>query len=272
MAIHRASSLNSFQEQQIQDLVNLCTDFDQTNTSFPFEDASQFLFAERDSRIIAASAFVPVDEKLYECSAFTHPDFRKRGFFSRLLEDGLAMLPEDSELIFYADPDHGCAASVLLSIGAEQDSEEHMMKLLPETFADYFSDAEHAEETLPAQEISLSFSEIDDTATLCFSAPHAVIYFSIFPSHSYLYGFEVDETCRGIGYGTKFLNTVLSLLLSGQFFSGHDASCSLDGVSALKNAVNHPVLLQVAGDNLPALSLYKKTGFQITETLQCYFY
>lgn len=272
MAIHHTSLLNSFQEQQIQDLVNICTDFDQTNTSFPFEDVSQFLFAEHDGRIIAAAAFVPVDEKLYECSAFTHPDFRKRGFFSRLLEDGLERLPEDSELIFYADPDHGCAADVLLAIGAEQDSEEHMMKLLPETFSACFSDVKSAKGTLPAQEISLSVSEMDDTAVLCFSSPHAVVYFSVFPSHSYLYGFEVEETCRGTGYGTRFLNTVLSLLLSGQLISESEAAYSSDTVSALKTAVGKPVLLQVAGDNLPALSLYKKTGFQITETLRCYFY
>ena len=33
-----------------------------------------------------------------------------------------------------------------------------------------------------------------------------------------------------------------------------------------------PVLLQVAGNNTPALALYKKTGFRITETLCCYLY
>ena len=31
-------------------------------------------------------------------------------------------------------------------------------------------------------------------------------------------------------------------------------------------------LLQVAGDNMPAIALYKKTGFRITETLCCYLY
>ncbi|WP_243134402.1 GNAT family N-acetyltransferase [Enterocloster asparagiformis] len=30
--------------------------------------------------------------------------------------------------------------------------------------------------------------------------------------------------------------------------------------------------LQVSGDNLPALRLYKKTGFHITETLSYYLY
>ena len=69
-------------------MVNTCTAHDHTSLSFPFEDASLFLFSEYDGRIVSAIAFVPVDDLLFECSAFTDPEFRGQGLFSALLIRG----------------------------------------------------------------------------------------------------------------------------------------------------------------------------------------
>ncbi|MFR4783702.1 MAG: GNAT family N-acetyltransferase [Pilosibacter sp.] len=106
--------------------------------------------------------------------------------------------------------------------------------------------------------------------------------FSVFPSHYYLYGFEVEESCRGKGYGTKFLSTVLAQLLNGNAAAiehsplSPETSYHISDVrsagAAADNTAPRPVLLQVSGGNAPALTLYKKTGFRITETLCCYLY
>lgn len=134
MKSYCVSSLDSFRKDQIQTMVNTCTAHDHTSLSFPFEDASLFLFSEYDGRIVSAIAFVPVDDLLFECSAFTDPEFRGQGLFSALLDQGIQELPEDSELLFYVDQKDRNTAAVLEAIGAEQDSEEHMMELLPEDF------------------------------------------------------------------------------------------------------------------------------------------
>lgn len=285
MKSYCVSSLDSFRKDQIQTMVNTCTAHDHTSLSFPFEDASLFLFSEYDGRIVSAIAFVPVDDLLFECSAFTDPEFRGQGLFSALLDQGIQELPEDSELLFYVDQKDRNTAAVLEAIGAEQDSEEHMMELLPEDFSTAVRRTDHAESAAAPSgfltDVQLETLDIDGTLTLCFRSGHAIVNFSVFPSHYYLYGFEVERSQRGKGYGTSFLQTVLVGLFSDtenlltDLYTGRTVSDTPVAVSSLTGASGdhkRPVLLQVAGNNTPALALYKKTGFRITETLCCYLY
>lgn len=67
----------------------------------------------------------------------------------------------------------------------------------------------------------------------------------------YLYALEILPHLRGRGYGACFMEQIISML--GEH-----------GYSGLS--------LQVSGANEPALGLYKKTGFRITETLSYYTY
>ena len=100
-------------------------------------------------------------------------------------------------------------------------------------------------------EFFVTEEEIDQTRTRCYKNAWGVVNISVFSSYYYLYGFEIKEELRGQGYGTTYLLQVLS---------------DLANINPL------PLRLQVSGDNTAALSLYKKTGFQITETLFGYIY
>ena len=278
MKLHKLSSLDPIRTKEVLDMVNICTAHDGTSLSFPFEEGALFLLVEEDHRILSSIAFVPVEEKLYDCSAFTHPDFRGQGFFTDLLNAGIEALPEDSELLFYSDKKDRLTAAVLEAIGAEPDSEEHMMALDPE---DFFAAVRCADLSKPSGipsashlDIHMESTDIDGTLTLFFHSAHAAVSFSVFPSHYYLYGFEVDEACRGKGYGTGFLKAVLCRLWD---LPANDPSCpplfaELSSVRGTSAPALRPILLQVTGNNAPALALYKKTGFRITETLCCYLY
>ena len=90
-----------------------------------------------------------------------------------------------------------------------------------------------------------------EQAILVFSDAHGSLNISLYGTHYYLYGFEIREGQRGRGFGTSLLIKVLSFLAEREPL---------------------PVTLQVSGSNGPALSLYKKTGFRITETLSRYLY
>ena len=284
MKLHRVHSLDSSQIRQLQTMVNKCTGSDGTRLSFPFDEADLFLYFEHGGSIVSAIAFVPVDDLLFECSAFTDPEFRGQGLFSALLDQGIQELPEDSELLFYVDQKDRNTAAVLEAIGAEQDSEEHMMELLPEDFSTAVRRTDHAESAAAPSgfltDVQLETLDIDGTLTLCFRSGHAIVNFSVFPSHYYLYGFEVERSQRGKGYGTSFLQTILVGLFSDtenlltDLYTGRTVSDAPVPASSCAGSSDHkrPVLLQVSGDNLPALSLYKKTGFRITETLCCYLY
>ena len=189
-------------------------------------------------------------------------------------------------MIFYADKRNSAAAAVLEAIGAEMNSEEHMMKLLPENFSIIDCRSSQTGSDVSALDLIADIHSeclnLDGTLTLRFHSDHAVISFSVFPSHYYLYGFEVEESCRGKGYGTKFLSTVLAQLLNGNAAAiehsplSPETSYHISDVrsagAAADNTAPRPVLLQVSGGNAPALTLYKKTGFRITETLCCYLY
>ena len=93
-----------------------------------------------------------------------------------------------------------------------------MMELLPEDFSTAVRRTDHAESAAAPSgfltDVQLETLDIDGTLTLCFRSGHAIVNFSVFPSHYYLYGFEVERSQRGKGYGTSFLQTVLVGLFS----------------------------------------------------------
>ena len=71
------------------------------------------------------------------------------------------------------------------------------------------------------------------------------------PPSACLFEVETAEPFRGRGLGQAMIRQLQDLTPA-------------IGISTLT--------LQVSGDNLPALRLYKKTGFHITETLSYYLY
>lgn len=219
------------------------------HAGFPLEDAAFFVLYETKETLCSAAAFVPEDDICYECYAFTAPNYRCQGYFSEILDAAIDELPEDAEFMFYAngaDPD--CIAA-LEALEAELVLEEHMMEFdlkCLEKAVNTTSPADYSQIPLVCKE-----SVIDNTKTLHYGNAYGSVQISVFTSYYYLYGFEIQEDFRGKGHGKRFLFQVM-----------HDLAAR----SPL------PLRLQVSGDNLPAFSLYKKTGFQITETLFGYLY
>ena len=164
-------------------------------------------------------------------------------------------------------------------------SEEHMMKLLPENFSIIDCHSSQTGSDVSALDLIADIHSeclnLDGTLTLRFHSDHAVINFSVFPSHYYLYGFEVEKSCRGKGYGTKFLSTVLAQLLNGNAAAIEHSPLSPETsyhISDVRSAVPLLTILPHARSfsrypaATPRLSPVQKTGFRITETLCCYLY
>lgn len=93
-------------------------------------------------------------------------------------------------------------------------------------------------------------------------------------------GFEIVEPLRGRGLGEKALRLTLSLLESpGVPDSAQKNENAHFGLGGHFCGLRPPCLpqagrifLHVSGDNRAAVSLYKKTGFRISETLSYYLY
>ena len=244
MNITVSSVLTPGEKEEVFLLLNACCKKEPISLTFPTEEADYYLLAREHGRLLCAAALLEEEETIYECTAFTRPDCRRNGIFGAVLEKGLSLLPEDTELFFYVDKKSPDALEAMAALGAELLSDEHMMELAADAVSSMKDRAE-------AKALTVTEAMEGEQAILVFSSPHGSLNISLYGSHYYLSGFEIREEQRGRGFGTDLLLQVLAFLAE---------------------RAPLPVTLQVSGSNLPALSLYKKTGFRITETLSRYLY
>lgn len=239
--------LSSTQKQQIKNLLSACRQAEPLTLSAPLEDDLDY-FLLYDGNVLCTMLFLFFPEPdICECAAFTHPDYRRKGCFSRLLEKALeytkaceATLGHPIDFCFLTDSKTPSASFVLKALSAEYWYSEHKME-------------RHLTRHDRCHQSSLQIKDAGDhiyTASVnnqmigtCITLPTG--------KNIYLYGFEIKENLRRHGYGEDFLRSMLAFL-SGE---GYET-----------------VSLQVSGQNLAALSLYKKTGFRITDTLSYYLY
>lgn len=229
--------------------------------SFPDSEDTFYLTARDKHTLAAVLALTPCGDHTFECAACTAAHFRRQGIFSELLSRALEELPEESELIFYIRPTDEDSVRTMEAIGAEKISEEHMMELsapagvtCPDDTAAQTGAALRGDIAGPAGTPALTVSTApspEGEPELLYESEYGFVRIASRSRGSYLYGLEIAEAERGKGHGTRFLSAVLSDLDSRGLF---------------------PVRLQVSGENKPAMALYKKTGFRITETLLCYLY
>lgn len=245
MSVQIIDRLTPSQMEQIQIIINESKKIEYTSISFPMSDADFYVYYEMEGTIIAVAAFLEESMGFYECCAYTMPHYRRIGLFTQLFDEVLEYVPEDTAFIFYLDGKCISGERTLKSMEAELIHVEYMM----EYPLSGLSVSESFRSSHP--EITMLETVCDNAKTYCYQAPYGNLNITVFSSYYYLYGFEIEKKFRRKGYGEQFLLYVLQDL-------------------ATKNPM--PLRLQVAGRNIPAVSLYKKTGFHFTETLSEYHY
>lgn len=246
ISICSTNLLTQKQKQELNDLTTVCSQHDGTDLSFPTEedDLTVMLGYLPDSRLVSCLALIPYEETLAECSAFTHPDFRRQGFFSELLGEVTALYP-DVDLLFAVS--EGCSATVntLKALDAEKDSEEHLMECSLSSYHNYAASKNSGQFSVsPRSKTEYIFYHADiPCGSICIEA--------VWETVVCLHHVKILPEFRNRGFGTALLLLFLPILSQKGF---------------------EKAILQVAGDNAPALALYKKTGFSITKTLSYYLY
>lgn len=278
MDIIKTRSLSKEQQNEIRNLIKACRDNQPSCPSFPFEDMS-VCYLLYDPQLVSALAFIippfPYSDEAAECIGFTHPDHRQKGFFSALFQAAGEEL-EERDLLFLTDGKEEGALKTMEALGAEYDSSEYRMELplsepcplLPMFYPEESGvtpsdpsprrlcwrreDGADSERTyyfyiqpknLPSETAAEILGKTEEPDVICHT--------KISEAGACLYGFTVEEMLRGCTLGQEALAAVVRDLKS--------EGCPL-------------LFLHVSGDNLPAVHLYKKAGFRITETLAYYFY
>lgn len=279
MLIHQ-TAITAGQRQELSGLLDACRLYEPITLGLP-EDADQYfiLYGPEPEGVSAAPALLSclivcqVQDELWECYAFTRPACRRQGYFSRLLQK-LCSIAEEQESLLGIEID-----IAFLSDGNSEDGLA-AAKALEMTF--WYSECQMELELatwrktqtpeastlhplrLDCQPIHEDSDNADGWLYRAFPCspgmlptpkacpPSCIGTCRLLPyghARFYLYHVEIQEGLRSRGWGTSLLHAVLQKLPP-------------DAV----------VILQVASSNEPALRLYKKAGFRVTETLSYYLY
>lgn len=253
--IQKKTQLSNQEKEDLQTLVRTCCLAENLQLSFPLEpDTVHYFLYENlgnSCRLASAVSVLPYDETLSECAAFTHPDCRKNGYFSVLLNQALDDFNE-SDLLFFLSNHGSSGLAVLTHLGAElQAVELQMERSLSEADAlkqpSLFPGLSLKQQNASPDSGKKQFQLIQENGLILGSCQLSPAGCGCLCLHHV----EIQTPFRKQGYGYAMLSLLFQHL-------------------AAKNVKR--LILQVSKDNTPALALYKKTGFGITETLSTYLY
>ncbi len=245
MKIFYTATLEHSLHLKLAALFDLCFPASGFSGSLPTDADGFWLAAEDEDELTGCLLLFRTDLHSWEGIPFVHPAHRRKGIFSALLTNACRKgnCPGEDELFFSVRPEQTLWKLVLRAIDAEKAFDEHMM--------------EYSFHPLPSScpKIETDFSDepavsFQGTEGMAFNS-HVSCLLSSHGSYVYLYQLFTEEAFRRQGRALAFLHHLFPQLEALGFSS---------------------VRLQVSGENLPAMALYKKTGFHITETLSFYLY
>ena len=231
--------------------------------------SNEFMFYEGEM-LIGYIGICQFGAEVMEVNGMVHPDYRRRGVFSRLyglVED--EWLKRSSENMLLLSDHHSCSGQAFIkSTGAHYDKSEYEMFLMnePEEKTDsrqislrkamnkdakeiarqnniYFQTASNTELTLPEEEakhgVDIYLAELEQS---CIGKVHL----NREDSTGAIFGLGVLPEYRGRGYGREIL---------------------LRSIEKLNEIKVDDIKLQVEVKNRNALSLYQTCGFEETSTM-----
>lgn len=210
-------------------------------------EAIHYLYFDEANRLLSFCAVIPLDESTIECVGFTHPRHRNQGYFKSLLDE-ISLEWEDRDIIFSLSTPSDDTAKTLDALCVEHIGTDYLMEYK-------FHDAINLSATLPSN-LNLVSKQEDDAIiswTLQLNSTEiGLCEISLLSERKCcLHHVGILETYRSRGYGTYLLQLLLH---------------------ALEEIGIRNIVLHVEESNTSAVSLYKKTGFLITETLSSYLY
>ena len=282
MQIISANDVTEEQKEQINNLVRLCAAYEPINDEVAFDHVLNFdqnikcyffLYIE-DQLIAYLSMFIPTAD-VAEISAYTHPEFRRKGFFTLVLEEAKKELEnyEIDHILFVHQPAGKDAKYVIDTYGATIDRSEYLMEFeisqlpeletelkltraneaylneMTEIYTDIFHDLSKDTET--ALKTILDTEHFDTYLLYLDEQIIGMCNVNRQGDRFYIFGLGILPKYRNQGYGKQMMSLLLEELI------------------LIKDK---RILLEVSSDNKNALALYKNSGFDIRQQYDYYKY
>jgi ribosomal protein S18 acetylase RimI-like enzyme len=269
--------------KEIREVELICKDHDKLNGSI-FLDISinfnpemnpLFLLYEDHRLVSLISIFVPTSEEA-EISAYTLPNYRRRGYFKMLLDEAIEEVKKYSisDLVFVCETQSNDGKKVMKKLNAELDFTEYLL-----SYKGLSSDMDIHQiseiKLLKSQEkdleaiISLSqeifnedYEDAKSMITKSFEADNRIQYIAVLDEkpigmgsvsfendEASISGFGVSPQYQGKGFGREILELILKDLKSGG---------------------RADITIEVDSNNGNAFKLYRKCGFEIETSFDYY--
>ncbi len=264
----------------MKNLVEICNGHDDLNCSVDVDesfktvdDINTFLLYGEDRLLAYIDMFAPKSTEA-ELTAFTLPEYRRKGFFKMLLKEAAAEVIKRGirEILFVCDRQSLDGQNVVHHLNALYEYSEYMMKyrkadLKKKTISQPFireSEPEDIEQLVRLSLLSFDKSREDaeNYINLVLTAKSRIQHVGLIDGQiagmistaleegrSYIHGLCVFPDSRRQGIGAALLEYKVS--------------------EALVNHPDNDIVLEVLTENDDALSIYRRAGF---ETIACYDY
>ena len=254
MNLIRTNAPDAHLTNDLRLLQETCNKYDHISFSFPLEEECICCLLYENERLLSALIAFFTDSDTMECYGCTLPGERQKGHFTSLLKELVNDYP-DCDFLFPVYENCRDGIKTLQAMEASFCYTEHFM----ERSIPVLAKSGLEEENEDRNDLTISFHKNSDDQ-ICyefFKDKEAVgmCNLDIQEKSAYLYGFEISRPLRGQGLGTACLGLFLKTYTN------------LPADQRTKT-----IYLQVSGDNLPAVALYKKAGFKIRESLSYYLY
>lgn len=269
--------------KDIREVESICKEHDKLNGSifldtsinFNHEIKSLYLLYENNKLVSLISMFIPTSEEA-EVSAYTLPEYRRRGYFKKLLDEATKEITKYNipYLIFVCEPQSNDGIETIKRLKTEFDFTEYFLRYkgsLNDMEVHRISEIKlHKAENKDLETIIRLSQEIfndnyDDAKSMItksFEAENRMQYIAVLDEkiigmgsvsvengEASIVGLGVIPRCQGKGFGREILNLIL-----------------VD----LKDRGRENITIEVDSTNKNAFELYKKCGFEVETSFDYY--
>ena len=244
-----------------------------TSSNFNQHIHSVFLLYEDRELISILSMFIPTQQEA-EISAYTLPDYRRNGYFKALLAKAVEELRKFNihDLLLVCEKQSISGQEVMVALNAEYEHTEYSLRLNKHRYAardayrlslirPRFQDLDKVIYT-SMQTFDDSYEDSKSLVENCFESETREQYLAVLndeiiglgsvnreSDEASIFGFGIVPEYRGKGYGKELLHLM---------------------IDRLYQMGKTEIMLDVSSENVRALELYKKSGFQ-TEAVYVYY-